>query len=187
MDKWSEVRDNDPALEASMVNLQSIVEVALRLRKENNMKVRQPLAELQYVSQENVDLDESMEQIIADELNVKKVTKVSEALQRNGWVSVNDQVALDLNLTPELQKEGLARELERQVQDLRKKSGLKIGELVDLYYTTQDPDLAEIATNLLDRKKTFINQVKTSLEVEADYEAQATVDGKPIWLGFVIL
>ena len=38
---------------------------------------------------------------------------------------------------------------------------------------------------MLDRKKTFINQVKTSLEVEADFEAQATVDGKPIWLGLL--
>jgi isoleucyl-tRNA synthetase len=187
LDKWSEVRKNDPALEASMASLQSIVEMALRIRKDSNMKVRQPLAELQYLSQPGTELDASMEQIIAEELNVKKVTKVTELVSRNGWAVVNDQVALDLTLTPELLKEGTARELERQVQDLRKKSGLKIGELVDLYYTTQDPDLADIATNLLDRKKTFINQVKTSLEVEADYETQATVDGKPIWLGLVII
>ena len=187
LDKWSNVRENDPTLESSMANLQTIVEMALRIRKENNLKVRQPLAELQYVSQTGTELEESMEQIIAEELNVKRVTKTSELISRNNWVSVNDQVSLDFELTPELQKEGLARELERQVQDLRKKSGLKIGEIVDLYYTTQDSDLAEIATNLLDRKKTFINQVKTSLEVEADYETQATVDGKPIWLGFVII
>jgi isoleucyl-tRNA synthetase len=187
LEKWSDMRDNNPTLEASMASLQNIVEMALRIRKENNIKVRQPLATLQYLSPEGIELDDSMEQIIAEELNVKTVTKVTELVSRTGWASVNGQVALDLVLTPELEKEGLARELERQVQDLRKKSGLKIGELVDLYFTTQDPDLAEIATNFLDRKKTFINQVKTSLEIEADYEIQATVDGKPIWLGLVII
>ncbi len=186
LDKWSEVRDNNPALEQSMVQLQNIVETALRIRKENNLKVRQPLAELQYVVVEGNDgFTADMEKILADELNVKKISKVSELISRNGWVFGNDTLAMDLVLTPELIKEGMARELERQVQDLRKKSGLKIGELVDLYFTTQDAELAEVATNLLDRKKTFINQVKTSLEVEADYEAQATVDAKPIWLGLV--
>ncbi len=189
LDKWSEVRENDAKLEASMAYLQSLVEMALRLRKENNMKVRQALSELQYLipedKQDSIDaLDPEMEQILADELNVKKVSKVSELLNRNGWAH-SDIVALDLVITPELAKEGLARELERTVQDLRKKSGLQIGELVDLYYTTTDEELADIASTILDRKKTFVNQVKTSLEVEADFEAQATVDGKPIWLGLV--
>lgn len=179
---WSAVRESNPKLETEMAAVQNIVEMALRIRKEKNMKVRQALAELHYVG--DVD-DAQMQQIIAEELNVKKVTKVSELVSRSTWASVNDVVALDLEMTPELLKEGLARELERQVQDLRKKSGLKIGELVDLYYTTQDDELAEIANTLLDRKKTFINQIKTSLEVEADYETQATVDGKPIWLGLL--
>jgi isoleucyl-tRNA synthetase len=181
LEKWTDVKENNTSLEQSMAYAQSLVEMALRIRKENNMKVRQALSELQYVG----ELDAEFEQILAEELNVKKVTKVSEIMTRNGWVAINDVVALDLVLTPELQKEGLGRELERQVQDLRKKSGLQIGELVDLYYTTTDAELAEVATNLLDRKKTFINQVKTSLEVEADFETQATVDGKPIWLGLV--
>lgn len=188
--KWSEVKENNPALESSMAYLQNLVEISLRIRKDNNLKVRQPLAELQYVIPSSMadtatSFDSGMEKILADELNVKKVTKVEQLSSRNGWALGNDSVALDLVLTPELQREGLARELERQVQDLRKKSGLKIGELVDLYYTTQDEELAEVATSMLDRKKTFINQVKTSLEVEADYETQATVDNKPIWLGLV--
>lgn len=180
---WTEVREHDAKIETDMAFVQSIVEMALRIRKDTAMKVRQPLAELQYVG----EFDTDMEQIIADELNVKKITKVNEIVHRNGWESVNNVVALDIVPNAELLKEGTARELERQVQDLRKKSGLKIGEIVDLYYTTQDEVLTEIATTLLDRKKTFINQVKTSLEVEADFETQAVVDGKPIWLGVVKL
>jgi hypothetical protein len=70
---------------------------------------------------------------------------------------------------------------------LRKKSGLKVGQLVDLYFTTKDDNLAEILTSLVDRKKTFINQIKTSLEVEADYETQVTINGSVIWLGLVLV
>ncbi len=180
--KWSAVQENNPKLEESMSYLQNVVEIALRIRKENNMKVKQPLAELQYLA---TDFDAEMEQIIADELNVKRVTAVSELISRNGWHAINDTVAIDFVLTPELLKEGLARELERQVQDLRKKSGLQIGELVDLYYTTTDAELTDVITNMIDRKKTFVNQVKTSLEIEADFETQATVSDKLIWLGLV--
>jgi isoleucyl-tRNA synthetase len=189
LEKWSEVREPNKELELEMAQLQTIVEAVLRRRKEQNLKVRQPLAELQYTG---VNFNADMERILAEELNIKKITAAGELLNRSGWgtdhftgAKGNYGVSTDTNLTPELLKEGQARELERQVQDLRKKSGLKIGELVDLYFTTQDEDLAEVTTALLDRKKTFVNQVKTSLEIEADFEAQATVDGKPIWLGLV--
>jgi hypothetical protein len=79
----------------------------------------------------------------------------------------------------------LARELERQVQDIRKKSGLKVGELVDLYYNTPDKTLAKALVDSLDRKKTFVHQIQMSLEVEVDYEAQAEIGGKTIWLGII--
>ena len=35
------------------------------------------------------------------------------------------------------------------------------------------------------RKKTFVNQVNKSLEVDVDFETQAEVDGKAIWLGVI--
>jgi isoleucyl-tRNA synthetase len=41
-------------------------------------------------------------------------------------------VALDLTVTPELRLEGLARELVRAVQDLRKDAGLKVSDRIEL-------------------------------------------------------
>ena len=67
----------------------------------------------------------------------------------------------------------------------KKKSGFKIGELVDLYYNTQESALEEVLLAQVDRKKTFINQIGKNLEVEADFESQEEVDGKAIWLGLV--
>lgn len=66
-----------------------------------------------------------------------------------------------------------------------KKSGFKVGQLVDLYYTTSDENLANVLTIVVDRKKTFINQIKTSLEDEVDYEIQTTVNGVAVWLGLL--
>ncbi len=189
LEKWSEVQKFDESVLKDMAKLRQFVELGLALRKEHNIKVRQPLAEFHYLAGDT-KLDQALEQIIAEELNVKKVSSVGEILQRSTWVSKADnglQVALNTELTKELQAEGIARGLEREVQDLRKKSGLKVGELVDLYYNTTDEELSEILINQLDRKKTFISQIKTSLEVEADFENQATVEGKAIWLGLVRL
>jgi hypothetical protein len=75
--------------------------------------------------------------------------------------------------------------LERLVQDLRKKSGLKVGELVDLYYNTQDENLEKGLLSGLDRKKTFVSQISKSLEVETDFESQGEVGGQAIWLGVI--
>jgi len=57
-----------------------------------------------------------------------------------GWRVVRDGtgafgVALDLDLTPELRREGLARDLVRAVQDLRKSAGLAVSDRIDLAIT----------------------------------------------------
>lgn len=188
--KWSEVRDFRQSSLDEMVLLRGLVELGLSLRKEHNIKVRQPLAEIQYaLSSEDVSLDQSLEAILAEELNVKKVTS-TEIISRSGWVEKSEgamSVALNTQLTPELKQEGVARDIERAIQDLRKKSGLRVGQIVDLYYNTTDQGLIDSLVNLVDRKKTFINQVKTSLEVDADYEVQTTIEGQAIWLGLVLI
>jgi isoleucyl-tRNA synthetase len=50
--------------------------------------------------------------------------------------------ALKVDLTPELIREGLAREFIRRVQDLRKQAGLEISDRIRLY-ASASPVLAE--------------------------------------------
>ena len=64
---------------------------------------------------------------------------------RSGWAVATDggeTLALDLAVTPELRRAGLAREVVRLVQDARKSSGLSITDRIALWWTAADPDLA---------------------------------------------
>ena len=52
-----------------------------------------------------------------------------------GWLVANEgnlTVALDVTLTDELRKEGLARELINRIQNLRKDSGLEITDRINV-------------------------------------------------------
>ncbi len=188
--EWSVMKADDGSHQTlqAMENLRGLVELGLFLRKDTGIKVRQPLAELSYeFKNKDAKISEDLESILAEELNVKKVSEGAAETSEQWAVKENElaKISLSFELNEELKKEGMARELERQVQDLRKKSGLKPGDLVDLYYNTTDEELEQVILNLLDRKKTFVSQIKKSLEVEVDFEIQGEVDGKGIWIGLV--
>jgi isoleucyl-tRNA synthetase len=61
---------------------------------------------------------------------------------REGWTVASAAgltVALDLTLTPELERAGLVREVVRLVQDARKSSGLAVSDRIELWWTGEDP------------------------------------------------
>ncbi|HET7017020.1 MAG TPA: isoleucine--tRNA ligase [Streptosporangiaceae bacterium] len=61
-----------------------------------------------------------------------------------GWAVSHDAgvtVALDLHITPELHRSGLAREAVHKIQDARKSSGLAITDRIELRYQASDPEL----------------------------------------------
>jgi isoleucyl-tRNA synthetase len=180
--------DNEPVRQ-KMAFVKELSEAGLSLRKEKNIKVRQPLAEVEYhIKSKELVLDADFEKLLADELNVKLVSNRQDFVAKGGWAykeTLGFKLELNLELSEELKQEGAARELERQIQDLRKKSGLKVGELVDVFYNTSDEKLEDALLTLIDRKKTFISQISKSLEVEVDFETQSQIEGKAVWLGMV--
>ena len=101
----------------------------MRSDTEEQIKVRQPLSLFVYGGDK---LPEEYEQMIADEVNVKKVEHGSET-------------KLDKKLTNELKAEGFARELIRVVQAARKKAGLSVDDRIRLYVDcTLEPEYAEM-------------------------------------------
>lgn len=118
---WPEAGEIDQEVLDEMKRARDIITegLALRMQKsetEEQIKVRQPLAEFVYDGEK---LPEYYEQIIMDEVNVKRVT--------NGKA-----MKLDKELTEELKAEGFARELIRFIQSGRKKAGLNVDDRIKL-------------------------------------------------------
>ncbi len=95
--------------------LRKLVETGHAKRKEENIKLRQPLASLKYSGK---DLSKELQQILAEELNVKRV-EFDQNLK-------GDEIVLDTKITEELAQEGQARDLIRQIQQLRKEGNFTL-------------------------------------------------------------
>ncbi len=108
-----------------MEQVRTYVNEGLSLRAKAGLKVRQPLAS---VTVPTVGEVVDYKTILLDELNVKEV-------------KMGEEIAIDETLTPELQREGLMREVIRHVQAARKKAGLNVDDRINLHLLTEDSEL----------------------------------------------
>lgn len=84
-------------------------------------------------------------EVDADGVEVSADEVIISERPREGWSVVNDQgetIALDLELTPELERAGLAREVIRFVQDSRKNAGFEVSDRICLTWVASG-DLAD--------------------------------------------
>jgi isoleucyl-tRNA synthetase len=100
-----------------------------------------------------------------------------------GWLVANEgqlTVALDITVTPELKKEGIARELVNRIQNIRKSNGYDIVDKINI--TLQSDDRTDEAVRTY---KTYIsNQVLAhSLEIKPLTEGQEMdLDDFKLWV-----
>jgi len=138
-----ELAVHDPALEAGMAEVRTLVEVGRELRQRAEVKARIPLAEFVVFGPPSptlAALGPEADQLLLDELNVKALRRVS-AGDRSGfpeteWVVREEDgaavAALPRRPTPELRSEGLFREVARRLQQTRKEIGLRPTDHVEL-------------------------------------------------------
>ncbi len=175
LSQWPKV-DKDminEKLEEAMQAARNIVEAGLADRNENGIKVRQPLASLTYGG---IKLDSELEQIIAEEVNVKKVVFD---------VKLKTAIALDTKITEELKIEGLAREIVRTIQAMRKKAGFNVEDRIQLFWNASDETLKSVfeKEGSYISKETLAKEVKFGDVKESDYNEKAKVEGQEIELG----
>jgi len=89
-----------------------------------------------------------------------------------GWTVAADAgetVALEVTLTPELRREGLAREAIRLIQDARKSDGLDVTDRIELWWEASDP---ELAAALKEHGPTIANEVLATTYQEGQPSAE---------------
>ena len=144
---WLPAGEINRAMLRDMNALRAAVNDGLSKRAAEGIKVRQPLASAKLVSTISQNTPEEVAQFLVDiardELNVKSVEVVTGSEFDVPEVSAQPNVVYDLNITPELKREGLMREIIRHVQSARKKAGLQVDDRIILQLTTNDDQLRQ--------------------------------------------
>lgn len=173
---WPGVGAIDEKTLQEMAFVRDVINEGLSQRAANKIKVRQPL---QKVSVPDVDdflaKNKLLVEIIAEELNVKEVAGKS------------DGVTLDLNITPKLKREGVMRELVRQVQAARKAAGLNVDDRIVLKLETSDTEVQRAINEHAGTIKSETLAVALN-EGEADgYTTNAKVDDYTVKISLALM
>ncbi len=165
---WPKAAKVNEAILTSMSDTRMVINEGLSARAEASIKVRQPLGLLRLLDSKYADLikPEYLE-IIKDELNVKIVEFVSYSVP---------SVSLETTITPELKREGLMREVVRNVQSARKEAGLNVEDRIVLSLSTEDDELSKAIEEHAETIKTETLATKLA-DVEDGFEATIKVEG----------
>jgi isoleucyl-tRNA synthetase len=96
----------------------------------------------------------------------------------NMAVDQNIIAKLDLELTPELQREGVAREISRFLNQMRKDANYNVDDKVKLFFSTTDDNLARIVNDFKDffKHEALISDIQSTDKPEGDIVALFTND-----------
>jgi isoleucyl-tRNA synthetase len=165
---WPQPGAIDKAVVQEMADVREVINQGLSYRAANQLKVRQPLsAVLVPVNLRRPAYDD----IVAEELNVKQV--------RDGKA---EEVTLDTEITPELKREGLMREIIRQIQTARKNAGLNVDDRITLALVSPDTEVQQTLQEHGETIKTETLAVSLNEASPRQYAVDLTVDGHPLSL-----
>jgi isoleucyl-tRNA synthetase len=164
----------DPKLEQQMAAARRGVEAGLAARDAVRIKVRQPLASAALPGD---PLPEEIAGIVREELNVKSLSFGSP------------EVKLDTHITEELRLEGLARDIVRTIQSLRKDSGFQIEDRILTHWEDEVP--GHLPQGFVHRAfevwADYLKSETLSVELvhgipEGAEAKEVRIDGEKVWL-----
>ena len=169
-------------LEEKMDKMREVVTVGLALRKERQVKVRQPLASiiLPENTRSNLVLEKSdLGELIKDELNVKEIKYDPNQ---------KEKVVLDTELTQPLIYEGYARELMRQIQDMRKEAKYRLDDKIFCQWHSDDGDVSEAIHQWSDeiKREVLLSEFRNGPHDGKVYDVEKEMEHasqKRIWIG----
>ena len=176
---WLPAGEINQKVMVDMEAAREYVNQGLSLRAKVGLKVRQPL---QKVVLQGNHLNNFYKDILKDELNVKDVIFNVTLKVADSVIHVtSENVTLQTEITPELKREGLMREVVRHVQSARKKAGLQVDDRIELGITSSDSEIIQAVDVFADTIKAETLAVKLGSTAADDMEKyDVKVDGKPV-------
>ena len=125
------------------------------------------------------------------EVSVAESDVVITETPREGWAVAADageSIALDLTITDDLRRAGLAREIVRAIQEARKNSGLDVADRISVYWSSADeevlatmsehgemigaevlaPNMVQVGANWPETANYFVEVPETAIELRFD-------------------
>ena len=177
----------DKKLNKKIEKIREIVRLVLAKRAKAGIKVRQPLNNLQLTNRAfygsegeeenevlfahcNLQRDEELLDLIKEEVNVKKIT-------------FGKSLKLDTKITPELKKEGILREIIRNLQEMRKIAGFTPKDIISIQFEGEK-ELNDILLKNQERllKDTWARDLKFGKKEKFETERKIKIEGKTLWL-----
>jgi isoleucyl-tRNA synthetase len=128
----------------------------------------------------NIELDCAGTMVLLDANDILLKAKAPD-----GWAGLVDrgtQLLLDVRINEELAHEGMAREVVRHVQELRKKSGLEMEDRIALHFATESRELrqaVEAHSSYISAETLAVEWLNVPLDGESD-AVSVKVDGHPL-------
>ena len=172
----------DEELAQEMRIVREVISETLQQRAELKIKVRQPLAEVKlkgkkfemFAKKSLKDITKKgYTHIIQEETNIKNISV--------DLSSENEEVIIDTNITPELKREGQAREIIRTVQSMRKKAGYNVDDRITLWYDGMEEVFKDFGVTLI-AKEVLAQEVFSHKPEYADGEEDLVSDGEKVQL-----
>jgi len=164
-------------------------------RAKAGIKVRQPL-QTNYVgvsSEREKRALQRLEPLILEELNVKELRYDSienvAALDGKGYAVAADattSVAPSTHLTPELEAEGMAREIVHRLQTMRRLAGFEIADNIITYYEGDDyirGVMTDVGLSGYIRQETLSRELIAGVPDDTDFQESHKLIGHSVRLG----
>ena len=157
---------DDEEILKEVEEIRKIIALGLMLRNEKQLKVRQPLNTMYVSSEKNIEKSiKDFEQIIKEELNVKKIELIKdESILNDEYLMVNFKVA--------------GRLLKEKIQDFKAKiEGLTNSQIHDLVTKFNDETVAEIEVPDFGtfEKEVFLKNMKPKSHIVVIKEGDYTI------------
>jgi isoleucyl-tRNA synthetase len=175
LEDWLEAGAVDQSVLEKMGEVRAIVSRVLDQREAAGRAIKQALGSVTIWTPSG-ELAPEYLAVILDEVNVKSAVVLKGELK----------VELDVTLTPELIREGLAREVVRKVNQLRKDSSLTIEDRIDLKIWSASEEVkimfAEHGETI--KESTLAETIEFNRVEDVAHSAEFRASEQDFWVGF---